>query len=37
MELIILLCVPLVPAVIFTIYALTGNGKKDRHTEPKTA
>jgi len=37
MNLIILLCMPLIPAIIFTIYALTGNEKKDKNHEPKTA
>ena len=36
MDLIILLCIPFVPAVIVTIYALTTNGKKPKQTNPKT-
>ena len=36
MDLIILLCIPLVPAIIVTIYALTTNGKKQKQTDPKT-
>ena len=37
MNLIILLCMPLIPAIIFTIYALTGNGKKAKNNEMETA
>jgi len=37
MNLIILLCIPLVPAIIVTIYAVVTNKKEIRHTEPKTA
>ena len=37
MNLIILLCIPLVPAIIVTIYAVVTNRKKYTHTEPKTA
>ena len=37
MNLIILLCIPLVPAIIITIYAVVTSEKKHTHTEPKTA
>ena len=37
MELIILLCIPLVPAIIVTIYAVVTNKKRPKHTEPETA
>jgi uncharacterized membrane protein YdjX (TVP38/TMEM64 family) len=37
MNLIILLCVPLVPAIIVTIYAVVTNRKANKDTEPKTA
>ena len=37
MDLIILLCIPLVPAVIITIYAVATNGKKSNTSGPKTA
>jgi len=37
MNLIILLCIPLVPAIIITIYAVVTNRKETRHTEPETA
>jgi len=37
MNLIILLCIPLVPAIIVTIYAVVTNKKESEHTEPKTA
>ena len=36
MNLIILLCMPLVPMIIVTIYAVVTNRKDNRHTEPKT-
>ena len=35
MNLIILLCIPLVPAIIVTIYAVVTNGGRDKHSEPK--
>jgi hypothetical protein len=37
MNLIILLCIPLVPALIVTIYLMVSVRKEHRHTEPKTA
>jgi uncharacterized membrane protein YdjX (TVP38/TMEM64 family) len=37
MNLIILLCIPLVPAIIVTIYAVVTNRKDHKHTEPKPA
>jgi hypothetical protein len=37
MNLIILLCIPLVPAIIITIYAVVTNKKETKHTEPETA
>ena len=37
MNLIILLCIPLVPAIIVTIYAVVTNKKRTEHTEPKPA
>ena len=37
MNLIILLCIPLVPAIIVTIYAVVTNKKEDKHTDPKPA
>jgi len=37
MNLIILLCMPLIPAIIVTIYAVVTNRKETRHAEPKTA
>jgi uncharacterized membrane protein YdjX (TVP38/TMEM64 family) len=37
MDLIILLCIPLVPAIIVTIYAVVTNKKEHKPTEPKTA
>jgi len=37
MNLIILLCMPLVPAIIVTIYAVVTNKKANKHVEPKTA
>ena len=37
MNLIILLCIPLVPAIIITIYAVVTNRKETRHTDPETA
>jgi hypothetical protein len=37
MDLIILLCIPLVPAIIVTIYAVVTNRKETGHNEPKTA
>jgi hypothetical protein len=37
MNLIILLCIPLVPAIIVTIYAVATNKKGNKHTEPKPA
>ncbi len=37
MNLIILLCMPLVPALIVTIYLMVSIKKEKRHTEPKTA
>jgi len=36
MDLIILLCIPLVPAIIVTIYAVVTDKKKNKHTDPKT-
>ena len=37
MNLIILLCIPLVPMIIVTIYAVVTNRKDNKQTEPKTA
>ena len=37
MNLIILLCIPLVPALIVTIYLMISVKKEARHNEPKTA
>ena len=37
MNLIILLCMPLVPAIIVTIYAVVTNKKANKDTEPETA
>jgi hypothetical protein len=37
MNLIILLCIPLVPALIVTIYLMVSVRKEHRHAEPKTA
>ena len=37
MNLIILLCIPLVPAIIVTIYAVVTNKKEHKPNEPKTA
>jgi uncharacterized membrane protein YdjX (TVP38/TMEM64 family) len=37
MNLIILLCIPLVPAIIVTIYAVVTNKKENKDTEPKPA
>ena len=37
MGLIILLCIPLVPAIIITIYAVVTYGKKTKPSEPKTS
>jgi len=37
MNLIILLCIPLIPAIIVTIYAVVTNKKANKDTEPKTA
>ena len=37
MNLIILLCIPLVPALIVTIYLMVSVKKENGHTEPKTA
>jgi len=37
MNLIILLCMPLVPAIIVTIYAVVTNRKANKDTEPETA
>jgi hypothetical protein len=37
MNLIILLCMPLVPAIIVTIYAVVTNRKEPKHTDPKAA
>jgi len=37
MNLIILLCMPLIPAIIVTIYAVAYGREKDKNTEPKTA
>ena len=37
MNLIILLCIPLVPALVVTIYLIVSVKKENRHTEPKTA
>ena len=36
MNLIILLCMPLVPMIIVTIYAVVTNRKDHKHTEPTT-
>ena len=37
MNLIILLCIPLVPALIVTIYLMVSIKKETRHNEPETA
>ena len=37
MNLIILLCIPLVPAIVVLIYALVINKKRHTYSEPKTA
>ena len=37
MNLIILLCIPLVPALIVTIYLMVSVRKEHKHTEPKPA
>ena len=37
MNLIILLCIPLVPALIVTIYLMVAVKKENGHTEPKPA
>jgi uncharacterized membrane protein YdjX (TVP38/TMEM64 family) len=37
MNLIILLCIPLVPAIIVTIYAVVTNTKETKQSEPRTA
>jgi heme/copper-type cytochrome/quinol oxidase subunit 2 len=37
MNLIILLCIPLVPAIIVTIYAVVDYRKRTKNTEPETA
>ena len=37
MNLIILLCMPLVPMIIVTIYAVVTNRKDHKHTEPNPA
>jgi ABC-type transport system involved in cytochrome bd biosynthesis fused ATPase/permease subunit len=37
MNLIILLCMPLVPMIIVTIYAVVTNRKDHKYTEPKPA
>jgi hypothetical protein len=37
MNLIILLCIPLVPAIIVTICAVVDNKKRNKRTDPKTA
>ena len=37
MNLIILLCIPLVPAIGVLIYVMATCWKKDKHTEPKIA
>ena len=37
MNLIILLCIPLVPAIIVTVCAVVDNRKRTEHTEPKPA
>jgi len=37
MNLIILLCIPLVPGIIVTIYAVVTNRKANKETELKTA
>ena len=36
MNLIILLCIPLVPALIVTIYLMVSIKKETKHIEPKT-
>jgi uncharacterized membrane protein YdjX (TVP38/TMEM64 family) len=36
MNLIILLCMPLIPAIIVTIYAVVTNKKANKDIEPKT-
>jgi hypothetical protein len=37
MNLIILLCMPLIPAIIVTICAVLDNRKRTKHDEPETA
>jgi uncharacterized membrane protein YdjX (TVP38/TMEM64 family) len=37
MNLIILLCMPLIPAIIVTIYAVVTNKKANKETEQETA
>jgi hypothetical protein len=37
MNLIILLCMPLVPALVVTIYLMVAVKKENGHNEPKTA
>ena len=37
MNLIILLCIPLVPAIIVTICAVVDYRKRNKHAEPETA
>jgi hypothetical protein len=37
MNLIILLCMPLIPAIVVTICAVHDNKKGTKHTDPKTA
>ena len=37
MNLIILLCMPLLPMIVVTIYAVVTNRKRTEHTEPKPA
>jgi len=37
MNLIILLCIPMVPAIIVLIYVLVTDKKKNKHTDQKAA
>ena len=37
MSLIILLCIPLIPAIIVTIYAVVTNKEANKDTKPETA
>ena len=37
MNLIILLCMPLIPAILVTIFAVVDYRKRTKHTDPTTA